>query len=100
MPSRGSEASVGNASGSGGTGIVRRTGWLSNQQAESATELVHVAEFRFPPLQQLADRGAREAANLVQHGLAHARRDQLGGAMAGAAAAARGACGRSGRPPG
>src|SRR6266853_5312760 len=77
IPSRGSDGGVGTASGASGTGMVRRTWWVSHQEAEPATKLVDVAEFCFPPLQQLADGGAREAANLVQQRLTHHRRHHL-----------------------
>src|ERR1700726_4476573 len=82
-PSRGSVVSAGIASGSRGTRLVRRTGRGANQHAEAATELVHVAEFRFSPLQQLADRGSCEAADLVHKGLAHDGRHLLGRLVAG-----------------
>src|ERR1700731_602926 len=83
IPSRGSDAGGGTGSGSGGTRLVRWTGWIANQHAEPAAKLVHVAEFCFPTLQQLADRGTREAANLVQQRLAHDGRHHLGCLVAG-----------------
>src|ERR1700726_653443 len=82
-PSRGSVVSAGIASGSRGTRLMRRTGRIANQHAEPATKFVDVAEFCFPSLQQLADRGTRETANLIQQRLTHDGRHHLGCLVAG-----------------